>query len=293
MRTLARRFLARIGLTGKLLLHVGWILAVTIGLLLYLTWAGARAGIRDELRVTQKVRIQQWSARHGPALRAKDAWKIAQAIEELARDPYVVFAGLYDAGGRSIAGAGDESSYQRPHRLDLIAAVRTGPGGAAAAVAEGPPLPGLVRDPERAAQAAPFAERFREVLETSGGPGEEILGWVEVTLDTGPLDAVAWRAIRPLFLIAGLCFAGGLILTGLLARGVVVPLRLIRQNVDLVAEGGQDVPFDEVPRPVDEVGDLATRFSIMTGRIRRDYDNLMQRIRHLEDRIEAEERRRR
>jgi len=284
VRAIYRSLSSRLGLTGKILLHVAWILAVSLALLVTLAHARARAGIRDQLRATEAARIQQWSARHDAAIRGRDAWKMAEALSELQRDPYVVFAGLYDASGKPVARVGDEAAYERAHALNLVVGVRSGAGeSSGAAQPAEPPLPGLTPEPRRAERPVPFKEGFREVVEASGGGEKDLLGWVEVTLTTAPLDALASRTLRPLVVLGLLIFSAGLILTWLLARSITVPLRLLGQNADRMAEGGLDVPFDEVPRPPDEVGDLATRLSIMAGRIRKDHEEMRDRIRRLEE----------
>jgi CheY-like chemotaxis protein/HAMP domain-containing protein len=276
VRSFLRGALGRLGLTGKLVLLAGSLLAVSLAALLGALHLRGRAVVRGELRTTELVRIDRWAAAHREAVEGVDRWKLAGAVEALGRDPYVVYAGLFDRAGRLIAQTGDPSAHLAPHALDLLVALRAGPEGrlAGSFMQEAEPLPGLAPDPLRAERAVPFSERFRGVLAGEGRRSEDLLGWVEVTLDAGPLDAILRGVLLQLAAGASALVLVGVLLTWGIARRAAGPLRLLAADAALIAEGRLDEPFDQVPRPSDEVGELATRFSVMASRLRRDRERL-------------------
>lgn len=271
MRTLLRRTLLRLGLTGKLLIHVGWITATACALLVGVTYLRARAVILQELRDTQLVRIDDWAEKHLSAIESDDHWKLAEAVELLLRDPYVIFAGLFDRAGRPIAHTGDEKAYLGSHSTDLLVSLRAGPGGGASVdipPLSGPPLPGLVADLRSG--TVPSSERWKEVLSDAGLRSQNLLGWIEVTIDTAPLDGLLSGILAQLSALSVVIVILSLLLTWLLSRRMTEPLRMLQSNTASIAEGRLDVRFDHVPRPRDEIGELATRFSVMAGKLQRD-----------------------
>jgi len=281
MRESLRRVLSRLGLTGKFVVHVGWLLALSLALVVGVVHIRARTAIRDELRKTEIVRIERWASRHAAAIHDEDRWKIAEAVAEVGRDPYVVYAGFFDRFGRPTAHAGDETAYTASHTLDLLVPIRFDASGRMPAPIHPenlPPLPGTVPDSREAARAVPFKERFREALEGEGRSGEDLRGWVEVTLSTTPLDALLTEMLWQVTAVAVLLFAAGLSLTWLFVRQVTAPLRMLAEHARWIAQGRLDEPFHLVPRPADEVGDLATQFSIMAARLKRSREELEARL---------------
>lgn len=282
MRALLRRALHRLGLTGKLLLHVGLTLAISLGLLVGLSWWGAERTIRSELVKTQRVRVMEWAARHLDVLEAEDGWRIAGAAGELERDPYVLFAGVYDKAGQPVARAGDEEARERSHTVTLIHILKS---EAIRAFAEAPagekpaPLAGTIRTPEEEAPGETFRERFSAVLGDLGNRSEGLVGIVEITLDTAPLDGLAARVMAPVALLAALLFLLAMGGTLVLVRRMTLPLRMLRQQADRLAAGEKDLHFEEIPRPLDEVGDLATHFSIMASRLARSLEEMQSALR--------------
>src|SRR5262249_27321010 len=77
---------------------------------------------------------------------------------------------------------------------------------------------------------------------------------------------------------AAALLALGLLTTWLLVREIVVPIRALRRHVEWISEGRLDEPFHEVPRPPDEIGDLATRFAVMAGVLRSRREELEAQI---------------
>lgn len=292
MRSKLRQLLFRLGLTGKLLFHFGWILALSIGLLVGLTYVRARATIRDELRKMELVRMERWTAKHHRILGQDDRWQIASAVEELLRDPYVVYAAVFDRMGQAVAQTGDREAYLQPHSLRLVARLRRGfPGEGRPFEEVAPPLPGVSDTSDGQTGPAPFDERLRTVLDAAGLAGENHLGFIEVDLSTAPLDSLANRVLWPLPLLSVALFGGGLVITWALLRKATAPLRMLREKTDLIAQGRLDEPFDTVPRPPDEVGDLATHFSVMVGQIRRARERLEEEVRAREAGLHEESRR--
>jgi len=195
-----------------------------------------------------------------------DRWKIAEALSDLGRDPFVVYAGFFDISGRSVAHQGDENAHDQAHRLDLLVPLRSEPASSGeAADSVSAPLPGTVPDPRSAARAVPLQERFQRALEGTGDTPESLLGWVEVTLATEPLDALLEGVVAQLIVVALLLLGVGALITWVLARQLVVPLKILREHAIWISEGRLDEEFHQVPRPADEVGDLATHFSVMAG----------------------------
>jgi DNA-binding response OmpR family regulator/HAMP domain-containing protein len=271
VRTFLRRTLLRLGLTGKLLIHVGWITATACVLLVSVTWLRARAVILHELRDTELVRIDVWAEKHLAASESDDHWKLAEAIELLLRDPYVVYAGLFDRAGRPIAHTGDERAYLGSHSTDLLVSLRAGPGGGASVEIPplaGPPLPGLVS--ELRSGMVPSSERWKDVLSDAGLRSENLLGWIEVTMDTGPLDRLLNGILGQLVALSAAIVILALMLTWFLSRRMTEPLRMLRANAASIAGGRIDGRFDHIPRPMDEIGELATQLSVMAGRLQRD-----------------------
>jgi DNA-binding response OmpR family regulator/HAMP domain-containing protein len=88
---------------------------------------------------------------------------------------------------------------------------------------------------------------------------------VEVTLATEPLDGLLSGVVGQLAVLAALLLGSGILVTWTLAKQVVEPLRILRQHAIWISEGRLDEAFHHVPRPPDEVGDLATHFSVMAG----------------------------
>src|SRR5260221_4162218 len=210
MRETSRRMLLRLGLTGKFLVHVGWILALSLSIMVGVTYLRARSTIRDELRKTEIVRIERWARRNIEAIHGVDRWKIAEALSDLGRDPFVVYAGFFDISGRSVAHQGDENAHDQAHRLDLLVPLRSEPASSGeAADSVSAPLPGTVPDPRSAARAVPLQERFQRALEGTGDTPESLLGWVEVTLATEPLDALLEGVVAQLIVVALLLLGVG------------------------------------------------------------------------------------
>ena len=279
-----RRALLRVGLTGKLLIHVGLILALSFLVLIGVAWLRASAVIRDELRKIQIVRIDRWASANLAFIQAGDHWKLAESLESLSHDPYVVYAGLFDKGGHPIAQSGDAEAHVAPHSLDMLVALRSGTGGSTSVVVPGdtgPPLPGLVSDPREAARAVPFSERFKEVLADAGRRSEDLLGWVEVTIDTTPLDALLAGVLAQLAALAAVLLVVALLSTWLLASAETEPLRLLASSAAKIGDGMLDETFDQVPRPADEVGELATQFSIMAARLGKDREKAVRVVQDL------------
>lgn len=298
MKALLRRILQRLGLTGKLLLHVGWILAFSLGLLVGLAWWGAERTIRSELSKTQRIRVMDWAARHLEALEADDSWRIAAAVGGLESGPYVLYAGVYDKAGSPVARAGDAQAAERAHTLTLIHILRAEQIRAHAQSHQGEkpePLAGTIRTPGEESPGETFRERFSAVLGDLGKRSEDLVGFVEITLDTAPLDRLTARVMGPVALLAALLFLLAMGGTLLLVRRVTLPLRMLREQADRLAAGETELRFQEIPRPLDEVGDLATHFSIMAARMARSLEGLEEdlRKREAEARAEAERLRRR
>jgi len=265
LREILRRMLVWLGLTGKLVLHSAWILVLSLGILVGLTWYRARTVIRNELRKTEVVRVEQWAIRNAAAIRDADAWKIADALVSMGHDPYVVYAGFFDRSGKPIAHQGDEQAYLRPHRLELLIPIKSSGETGEALEPSPPPLPGLVADTREAARAVPLGERIRLALEGAENTGEDLRGWIEVTLATEPLDAILWRVVTQLAVVSSVLLVLGVLLTWALVRQIVVPIRILKRHAEWISEGRLDEPFHLVPRPPDEVGDLATTFSVMAS----------------------------
>jgi len=271
-----RRILTRIGLTGKLLLLAGGLMTISLLLLSGIAHFRALATVHNELRKTETVRVGRWALRHAPAIQADDTWKISETLLEIGHDPYVVYAGFFDPSGRPAGHWGDESAYTRPHTLDILIplraeSVRQGDlAGLFEGDANGPPLPGMVSDPRAAARAVPFKERFRAALEGEGSSEGSLIGWVEVTMTTAPLDALLEAQAVTLAAASAALIAAGLMMTWFFARRAAVPLQMLADHADAIGEGRRDLPFHEVPRLADEIGDLAARMSIMAGRLDRN-----------------------
>ncbi len=281
MSSLLRRILFRLGLTGKLLVHVGWILALSLGLLAGLAGWGGRRAIRAELEKTEKVRLLDWASRHLELLESENRWELAKEIEELDRDPYVLFAGIYDRQGKLMARTGDSGADSRSHTLHLFVELRTGlirQYASSPPVSRPLPLPGTVAH-GAAEPGAAFRDGFGSVLADLGKRSEDLVGFAEVTLDTAPLDALAWGVLGPVVLAAALLFLGGLGATWLLVRSVTSPLRMLRARADRLAAGETDLHFHEVPRPADEVGILATQLSVMAATLERSRASLEEHVR--------------
>ncbi len=292
VRSRLRQLLFRLGLTGKLLFHFGWILALSIGLLVGLAHVRARATIRDELRKMELVRMERWATKHHRILEEDDRWRIAGAVEELLGDPYVVYAAVFDRTGQAVAQTGDREAYLQPHSLRLVARLRRGfPGEGRPFEEVTPPLPGVSGSAGEGGGPARFDERLRTVLDAAGLAGEDHLGFIEVDLSTAPLVSLANRVLWPLLLLAVAFFGAGLAITWALLRRVTAPLRMLREKSDLIAQGRLDETFDAVPRPPDEVGDLATHFSVMVGQIRRARERLEEEVRAREAGLREESRR--
>jgi CheY-like chemotaxis protein/HAMP domain-containing protein len=286
-----RRILLRLGLTGKLLLHVGWILALSLGLLVGLTYRGAGRTIRAELQKTERVRVLRWAVDNLAHLETDNRWELAKAIRSLAGDPYVTYAGLFDKAGMPIAHTGDEDSRARPHSLVLLVELRSREIREFAQVPPGeapPPLPGLISSPEEASPGATFKERFGAVLGDLGHRSEDLVGFVEITMSTEPLDTLASRVLGPLALLAALLFLAGTGWTFLLVRRMTAPIRMLREQADEIASGQTDLPFHEIPRPLDEVGDLATHFSVMARIIERSRAKLEDHVSRREESLREE-----
>lgn len=291
MNAFLRRVMRRMGLTGKLLLVVGCILAVSLGLLYGLTvWSAGRT-VRTQLSRTERVRVLSWAVANRENLERGDRWQLAKSVDGLATSPYVVFAAIYDKAGQPVARTGDGNALGRPHTLSLVIDLRSGEIDRMASGDESaspPPLPGMITYPEEAAPGKTFKERFGSVLGDLGVRSEDLIGFVEVTLDTAPLDALSERVLGPLALLAAVLFTAGMGATLLVVRTVTAPIRMLRQQADRLAAGQTDLPLHEIPRPLDEVGDLVTHFGVMAGTIGRSRMLLEEKARRREE-ILAEE----
>lgn len=282
---LRHRNLFRLGLTGKLLFHVGWILAVSFGLVVTLTYLRARTAIRDELRKIQVHRVQAWAAAHDPAIREGDRWKLAEAVEELSRAPYVVYAGVFDGMGNPIAQTGDEDAYLKRRTLDLLIALK--PGGLRRPSPGEPAVPGLVAEAPAFGKPLPIPERLRHVLSGDGSRGKTF-AWVAVTLTTDPLDALADGVILPVAVLAVALLLAALTLTWLVSRRVAEPLAQLAATAEQMAAGDLDGTFTSIPRPQDEVGDLATRLSVLSVKLKRSRSTLEEQNRKLREELDEE-----
>ncbi|MBI3449079.1 MAG: response regulator [Acidobacteria bacterium] len=270
MRETTRRWLSRLGLAGKLVAHVGWILGLALAVTIGSTYYLARGTVRDQLRLTEIARVERWAARNGAAIQAGDPWKIGDSLADVGRDPYVVYAGFFDRSGKAIAHVGDEQANTRSHRLDILVPVRraaASPGGSPKGD-ERAPLPGTLSDPREAERAVPLSERFRRALEGSGEDPAALRGWIEITLATEPLDSLLSKIVWRVSFAAAACLAFGLFATWLLVRQVVAPIHVLKEHVEWISEGRLDEPFHLGPRPPDELGELSTSFSIMAGILR-------------------------
>jgi len=285
---LRHRNLLRIGLTGKLLFHVGWILAVSFGLVVTLTYLRARTAIRDEMRKIQVSRVQAWAAAHDAAIREGDRWKLAEAVGELSHAPYVVFAGVFDSTGNPIAQTGDEDAYERSRTLDLLIALK--PGGARLSRPGAPALPGLVAEAPAFGKPLPVPEKLRRVF-ASDSTSRRTFAWVAVTMTTAPLDSIADRVIFPVAGLAIVLFAAALTMTWLISRKVTEPIALLAATAEQMASGNLDGEFESIPRPQDEVGDLATRLSVLSVKLKRAKAALDEENRSLSEALDQERQR--
>ena len=265
MRETLRRILSWLGLTGKLVFHVAWILTLSLGVMIGATWLRARTVIHDELRKTEMVRVERWAIANRVAIESADRWKIADALVDLGHGPYVVYAGFFDRAGQPIAHQGEEDAYLLPHRLDLLIPIRAAGGAGPAIVEIPPPLPGMVSDPRDAARAVPLEDRIRRALEGVAGDGDHPRGFIDVTLATEPLDSLLSALLARLLVLAAVLLGGGLLATWALVRQMVLPLRILKEHAAWISDGRLDEAFHLVPRPPDEIGELATGFSVMAS----------------------------
>lgn len=268
MRSRIRRILIRFGLTGKILLCVGGMLAISLGLLVALAWWGAARTIRHEMERTQRIRVMEWASAHLEVLEAEDRWALAGAIENLSDDPYVLYAAIFDRTGMPVAQTGSDRARDREHTLDFIQILRSGSIRDYASAPPGArpgPLAGLPASPARARPGAAFRDRFASVLGDQGNRTEDLVAFVEITLDTGPLDHLASSVMLPLAFVSLLLLASGLTVTFVLARRIASPLQMLTDRVDRLARGEGELRFNDIPRPLDEVGALATRLSVLAG----------------------------
>ena len=272
MRSLGRRILLRIGLTGKLMLLAGSLLALSQGLLVGLAWWGAARVIRAELETTSKVRILEWAAVHLEAIEANDQWSLAKSVEDLRRDPYVIYAGVFDRAGMPIAQAGDPRARERARTHAVMHVLRSGEireFAAAPPDRKPEPLPGLVPGLDEEAPGTTFSQRFSAVLGDLGRRSEDLVGFVEITLDTAPLERLTALVMRPLLGVSVALLLAGIGGAWLVGRAMAAPIRMLSERADRLAAGRADLAFHAIPRPADEIGELVTRFSIMASGLER------------------------
>jgi HAMP domain-containing protein len=221
---------------------------------------------------TQRVRVMGWASDHLEALEEGSPWALAEAVEDLSRGPYVLYAGIFDPAGKAVAHTGDDGARLREGTFGFIQILKSGEirAFATAPPDERPaPLAGLIKTPLEDSPGATFRQRFASVLGDMGNRTEDLVGFVEITLDTAPLDRLAARVMAPMVVLAAVLFLAGLGGMLLVAGRIAAPVRMLAEQADLLAGSPAETDFHKIPRPLDEVGHLVARFSVLAAELER------------------------
>jgi two-component system, NtrC family, sensor kinase len=125
-----------------------------------------------------------------------------------------------------------------------------------------------IQDRQYAVGYAPLIDRDRRRV-----------GIFAVAVDRAQLISAKRVATRSLILGAGGAFAFALLFSGLISRRLTGPIARLHRGAQAVARG--DLDYEIAVSEGDEIGDLATAFSHMTGALKENQERLAARMREL------------
>jgi signal transduction histidine kinase len=277
-----RRFCARIGLQGKLILSFAFLLLLAL-VSSYLLFAGETRRMFDHVMGETSAEIAQTLAKASETpLEENDIAELTRISKDLLKNREIVSVAFYDAAGNPISFACQDPDYAM-HDPDLLPRIKQNTQRLMQVVHGSSPVIG-----NYAQVTAPVLQltqaRTEAVGTTTRETGTRLIGYVSVSrTDSSQLQHLKRTNIM-VSLIGGAVFLLSLPIVFALVHRIFHPIRQLVSATDKIA-GGELSTQVAIHRP-DIIGTLARSFNEMVKTIHSQQKDLEQANQDLEDRIE-------